>query len=436
MARIAMIGAGSVTFAGRLLADLLSFPELGESTVTLMDVRAESLDLMAEYGRRLISANRSGVRLETTGDRRRAIDGADYVIVMFQIGGVEPFRMDIEIPRHYGVDQTVGDTLGPGGIFRGLRTIPVFIEVCRDVAELSPGALLINYTNPMAILCWAAAAATPVRCVGLCHSVQHTSQQLAHYCGIPDEEVGFWVAGINHMAWFLRFERRGQDAYPLLREAAARPEVYDQDRVRFEIFKHFGYFNTESSHHMSEYVPYFRKTPETAHRYLPQRWDYPTIWSRGWEARVEPVRRQLAGEEPLPAGRSAEYGMQIIHSMETGTPRCVYANVSNAGYITNLPIGACVEVPCLVDRTGVHPCHVGDLPTQCAALNLSNINVQGLTVEAALSGDRQKVQQAVALDPLSSAVLTLDGARAMTDELLAAERPWLPQFGDTGAGGN
>jgi alpha-galactosidase len=426
MIKIAMIGAGSVVFAQRLMTDILSWPELQDSTISLMDIDSERLELIGALGDRLVREQKLPARIERTNDRRAALDGADYVIVMIQVGGVAAVRPDVEIPHRWGVDQAVGDTLGPGGIFRGLRTIPVVLDICHDMTELCPDALLINYSNPMAMICRAISASTSIRAIGLCHSVQGTSRQLASYVGVPYEDVAYWVAGINHQAFFLRFERQGTDLYPLLRQAADNPEIYARDPVRFEVMRHFGYFVTESSKHMSEYVPYFRRTRALVERYAPP-------WGRDYDLYVarqqryyESVRRQAAGEESIPTGRTPEYCSYIIHGIQTNSPLRINANVPNTGLISNLPEGACVEVPCLVDNTGVHPCHVGDLPLQCAALNRTNINVQELVVHAGLTGDRESVYQAVALDPLTAAVLTLDEARELTDELFAASAPWLP----------
>jgi alpha-galactosidase len=425
MPKIAMIGAGSVVFAQRLVTDLLSWPELEDSTIALMDVDATRLELIGGLADCLIREQQLPARIEPTTDRRAALDGADYVIVMIQVGGVLAVRPDVEIPFRHGVDQAVGDTLGPGGVFRGLRTIPVLLDICRDMAELCPRALLINYSNPMAMSCWAIAAATPIKAIGLCHSVQGTSRQLAAYVGAPYDEIAYWVAGINHQAWFLRFDWCGADAYPLLREAMADPETYAKDRVRFEVMRHFGYFVTESTRHTSEYVPYFRRTRELVERFAPP-WgrDY-TLYVERQERYYDAVRRQVAGDDPIPTDRTHEYSSYIVHSIQTNAPLRINANVPNTGLIPNLPTGACVEVPCLVDNTGIHPCYVGDLPAQCAALNRTNVNVQQLAVQAALTGDREAVYRAIALDPLTASVLSLDEARQMTDELFAASEPWL-----------
>jgi alpha-galactosidase len=426
--KIAMIGAGSVVFAQRLTTDILAWPALQGSTIALMDIDPARLELIGALADRLVRERRLPARVETTTDRRAALDGADAVVVMVQVGGVAAVRPDVEIPHRYGVDQAVGDTLGPGGVFRALRTIPVLLDICRDMAELCPRALLINYSNPMAMVCWAIAAATPIRAIGLCHSVQGTSRQLAGYVGAPYEEVAYWVAGINHMAWFLRFERAGgEDLYPALRRALDDPEIYAKDVVRFEVLRHFGAFVTESTRHMSEYVPYFRRTRELAERYAPPwRRDYDLYVARQ-EGYYDRVRRQVTGDEPIPTDRTHEYCSYILNALVTNAPVRINANVPNDGLIDNLPAGCCVEVPCLVDNAGVHACRVGDLPPQLAALNRTNINVQELAVKAALEGDREAVYRAVALDPLTASTLPLDQARRMTDELFAASAPWLPR---------
>jgi alpha-galactosidase len=427
MPKIALIGAGSVVFARTLISDLLTFAELRDSTIALMDVDPARLEMITDLAKRMVEQEGAGAEIESTLDRREALRGADYVIIIIQVGGLKMFEVDIQIPRRYGIDQTVGDTLGPGGVFRGLRTIPVLLDICHDMRELCPGALLINYANPMAMNCWAMNQAGGIRNIGLCHSVQGTAMQLARYIGAPFEEVTYWVAGINHMAWFLEFTWRGEDAYPLLRAKLEDPE-WREDGVRFEVMRHFDYFVTESTHHMSEYVPYIRQRKELIEQFDSPRWDYLERCQTGWQPHYERIKRQVAGEEPIEIRRSHEYGTFIIHSLETDTPRRVNANVANAHLITNLPQGCCVEVPCLVDGSGVRPCAVGDLPSQCAALNRTNVNLQALAVEAALTGNRRAAFQAVALDPLTAAILSLREIQQMVDELFEAEAQWLPQF--------
>jgi alpha-galactosidase len=376
------------------------------------------------------------VRIEATTDRRRALDGADFVIITIVSHGFGPRYREVDIPAAYGVRHSVGCTSGPAGIFRGLRYIPVLLEIARDVEALCPQALILDYSNPTSIVPWAMARGSKARFVGLCHSVQHTAMTLAGYVGAPYEETGHWVAGINHQAWFLRFEWRGQDAYPLLRERMEDPAVYAQDMVRFEMLRFFGYFLTESSYHNAEYVPWFRRTPE-----LIERWTPPTgAWERGAIERHEEqtrrrraaLRREASGAAPVELDRGHEYCISVIDAIVSNVPARINANVPNTGLITNLPQGSCVEVPCLVDNTGVHPCYVGDLPPQCAAVNRLRQNQDELAVKGALEGDRQAVEQAVALDPLTSSVCTLEQVREMVAALFAADAPYLPQFARAG----
>ncbi len=422
MPKIAMIGAGSVVFAKRLITDVLSWPELQDSAFSLTDIDSNRLEMIASLARRMVKERRLPAQIETTLDRREALEGADYVVVTVLIGGLDHIQKDIEIGRRYGIDQAVGDTLGPGGVMRAVRTIPVLLDICADMAELCPQALLINYSNPMAMNCWAISRATKIKAVGLCHSVQHTSHLLAEFVGLPYEEMAYWVAGINHQAWFLRFERKGKSLYPELFAAMDDPSVYDPERVRFEIMRHFGYFVTESTRHMSEYVPYFRRTGELIERYLGHYRGVEVIsrYRQSHSEHYAEVQRLIASEEPLEWSRSDEYCSYILHAIETNTPFRINGNVTNSGLITNLPAGCCVEVPCLVDNTGINPCYVGDLPPQLAAINRTNINVQDLAAKGVLEQDCKAIHQAVALDPLTSAILPLDQIEKMTAELLAA----------------
>ncbi|MDO8587480.1 MAG: alpha-glucosidase/alpha-galactosidase [Armatimonadota bacterium] len=430
MPKIALIGAGSVVFANTLTVDILSIPELRDSSLSLMDIDEDRLELSGRVGQAFIDKHKLPAKVEWTTDRRRALDGADYVIVMVQIGGLSAVEMDINIPMAHGLDQDIGDTLGPGGVFRGVRTIPVLLDMCKEMEELCPKALLINYSNPMAINCWGLGGGQDkIKFVGLCHSVQGTAGQLAHYSKIPFEETSYWVGGINHMSWFLKFEWKGEDAYPLLRKAMDDPEVCKHDKVRFEIMRHFGYFVTESSYHMSEYVPYFRKRPDLIEEFLMPRYNYLRMCREDWKPHYEHKKKQVSGEEPLPElSVSGEYCSRIIHAIETNQPYRLNGNVPNTGLITNLPDGCIVEVPILVDAAGLHPCFIGDLPSQCAALNRTNINVQELAAQAALEGDPDKLRMAIALDPHTAATMDLRSIRKMVDEMIAAERKLRPEF--------
>ncbi len=428
MVKIVLIGAGSVVFAKTLIGDILSYPELQQSTLSLVDINAARLELVAAYTRRLIGEQKLPTRLEVTTDRRRALDGADYVITVIQIGGARAYELDMNIPRRYGVDQAVGDTIGPGGVFRGLRSIPVLLEICHDMEQLCPKAWLLNYTNPMAINVRGIYSRSSIKVVGLCHSVQATAAYLARVMGIPYRCLRYWAAGVNHLAWFLSLRCNGHDLYPLLKRKMRNPEIEQGERVRASVLRMFGYFVSESSYHFSEYVPYYRRTPEEIAEYLPQPRDYLAMYENGLNEQRQSTEAQLASPEPLVIRRSHEYASYIIHSLATAAPRRFNLNVRNDRLITNLPEGACVEVPCLVDGTGVHPCHVGDLPPQCAALDRGYLNVQELAVQAALTGNRRAVRQALAVDPLTSALLRPREIRQMADEMIEAQKEWLPQF--------
>jgi alpha-galactosidase len=423
--KIAFVGAGSATFTRMLIGDLLSYPELRGATLSLHDIDEERLETSVGVAR--VTAQEAGASpvIEASLDRRRAVDGADYVINSVQVGGHAATVTDHEIPARYGLRQTIGDTLGIGGIFRALRTIPVMQGIAEDMAAGCPGAWLLNYTNPMAMICWATYSGTPQkRVVGLCHSVQNTSRELAEIVDVPFEEVDFVGAGVNHQAFILRFERDGEDLYPLLDRAIERdPEL--RRRVRVGMYLRLGYFPTESSRHGAEYVPWFMSHDEELDRYRIVQSEYVTESLENL-AEYERVRNALAAGNPLPIEPSIEYAPQIIHSIETGQPRVVYGNVENSGLIDNLPQGACVEVPCLVDATGVRPTHVGALPPQLAALNRTFLNVCELTVRAALEGRPEHVLHAAMLDPNTAATLTLDEIEQLVAELTAAHGDALP----------
>ncbi len=441
--RVVFIGAGSVVFTRNLTRDILTFPELQDAEIVLMDIDPDRLSRALKLVSRMAETAGSPVRVLATTDRRQALLGADYVVVTIQVGGKAQWEADIAIPERYGVGQCVGDTVGPGGIFRGLRHLAVFDGLIDDMAELCPRALILQYSNPMAILTWATAA-SGLKVVGLCHSVQQTSELLAGYCEVPYGELSYWVAGINHQAWFLRLEHRGEDLYPRLRLQLDNPETLALEPVRFELMARFGYFVTESSGHASEYLPYFRKRPDLlaslVKTFESAGSDYSAWFGYGLtggcvsamrvieSAYEQEVARQIAGKEPVELRRSDEYGALIIHAAETGSALRVNANVENEGLITNLPAGACVEVPCLVDDAGVHPCVVGGLPPQLASLNRSNIAVQELVVKGHLERDREAIYQAMALDPLTAAVCSLEEIWNLTDDMFAANQPWLTQF--------
>ena len=434
MSKITIIGAGSGVFTRNLVRDILSYPELSGSTISLMDIDATRLEYMRKALQRLVEQEQYPAKLEATLNRKEALKGADYVILTIQVGGLKPFEHDIYIPLKYGVRQAVGDTIGPGGVFRALRTIPVILDIAKDMEELCPEALLLNYVNPMAMNCWALNQETNIKNVGLCHSVQGTAEFLAGIIGVSMEDISYLCAGINHMAWFLRFEANGKDAYPIIREKAKDPEIYTQDVTKFEVLRHFGYYVTESSFHLSEYVPYFRKSDDwinrihRTHSWHKEYYDgmYLHCCLDAAKTLLEDLR-EMAEASYIDPRRSREYCATIIHSLETNSPNVINGNVENKGLITNLPEGCCVEVPCLVNRNGIQPTFVGNLPSQLAALNRTNINVQELAVTGALAADREAVYHAVMMDPLTSSVLDLDEIRQMVDEMFEAEKEYLPE---------
>jgi len=398
-----------------------------------MSRTAPKLRRMEAFAKRMLRENGLPGRVWATLDRREAIKGADFVVVMIQVGGLEAFGLDYKIPLKYGVDQCIGDSLGPGGVFRGLRTVPVLVEIARDMEEVArPGAIMLQYANPMAANCLALGRATRVPFVGLCHGVQTTLDLIAGYVGVPKEEITYTCGGINHMDWFLRLEHKGKDLYPKLREVFERPEYYKNEKVRGEVFRHFGYFMTESTGHLSEYVPWFRKSRKALDLYC----DEPSFGgeSGAYYKYTKALAAKYARHDPLEfesariESRSVEYCSYIMEAVVTGRPFRFMGNVRNDGYITNLPEGCCVEVPTFADATGLHPTRLGALPPQLAACCMTNVSVQTLAAEAGLEGDTEHVVHALALDPLTSAVLTLQEIRDMASELLEAERRWLPQF--------
>jgi len=434
MPKIVFVGAGSLVFFQKLMIDILSFSALRNSQFELVDIDVKRLGYVKRIAERIIRERKFPAKVHATTKRQEALSGADYVIITILVGEIEVISKDINIPLKYGVDQCIGDTLGPGGVFRALRTIPVIIDICRDIEKLCPEALVINYTNPMTMLCWAMEKATNLKYVGLCHSVQGTAMQLASYIGAPYEEVSYWVAGINHQSWFLDFKWNGKDAYPLLREKITDPKVYNKDTTRFEMLKHLGYFVTETSGHNSEYNPWFRKRKDLLRKYTRGgKWNGGTgyilqLYGKNREDYEKELEKTASGKKSLDFKRSHEYGSYIINAIQTGQTFRINGNVSNRGFITNLPQECCVEVPCYVDKHGINPCFVGDLPSQLAALNRMNISVQEMAVKAALTGDKEMAYYAVAYDPLTSAVLSLEEIRNMVEEMFEAEREYLPQF--------
>ena len=424
---IVIIGAGSVEFTRELLGDILSFPELGGVRVVLHDIDAERLETAEAITRATARAAGAHPEVVATTDRRRALDGADYVINVIQVGMHEATVRDFEIPARYGLNQTIGDTIGVGGIFRGLRTFPVLAGIAADMAQVCPDAWLLNYTNPMAMnVTYLHRVAPNLKVLGLCHSVYWTMVGLCELIDVPYDEVSYWSAGVNHQAWVLRWERGGQNLYPLLdARIADDPEL--RRRVRVDMYRRLGYYPTETSEHSSEYVPWYLHNPDEVARLRINVGEYVTI-SEANLAEYRRVREEVAGADTLPIDTgSTEYAPQGIHSLETGTRRVISANIVNDGLITNLPDGVAVEVPTVLDALGAHPMKVGDLPAQCAALNRNFLGPVDLTVRAAVEGDPGLVRAAALVDPNTAATLSVDQITELCDELTAAHGDLLPE---------
>jgi len=435
--KITFIGAGSLGFTRGLVNDILTFPAFADATLCLMDIDAARLDMIRRTVQSQVDRSGLPIKVEATMDRRAALAGAKGVLCTILHGTIEQLRRDIDIPKKYGVDFCVGDTRGAAGIFRALRTVPVMIDILRDVAELCPEAIFLNYTNPMAMLCRAAQGAFPgLQVTGLCHSVQGTAAEIAGWIGADMADVQYTCAGLNHMAFYTKYTVKGQDAYPLLRQAAQKPEVREQDLVRFALFDLLGYFPTESSAHSSEYYPWFRPKPAVLADFLARdRRERKATTGRNivkylarettWQAEEE--QRIAKGIDLHPRGQ--EYAANILNAcFGDHTPFAFNGNLRNHSLISNLPAGACVEVPALADRSGVRGIPVPPLPAQLAALCTPAALCEELAVHAALTGDREALHQAIALDPNTNAVLGLDDTRRMVEEMLAVNVDLLPQF--------
>ena len=432
MAKISFLGAGSTIFAKSVLGDCLHVPALRDAHITLIDidpVRLKDSQTMISNINRTIGANAT-IEGFLAKDAEKALKGADYVVNAIQVGGYEPSTViDFEVPKKYGLRQTIADTLGIGGIFRALRTIPVMIDYCRIMEEVAPDALLLSYSNPMAMLTGAILKATDVKTVGLCHSVQGCASHLCRELDLPTDDLQWRVAGINHQGWLLEITRHGEDLYPEIKRRAELPEYKSKDAVRFELMKWFGYYVTESSEHSAEYTPWFikAKAPELIERFHIPLDEYPRRCRKqiqGWAD----MREQLLADENLMHARGHEYASYIFEAVETGEPFVFGGNVLNTGLITNLPPNCCVEVMCIADRSGVTPTYVGDLPHQCAALSRTNVNVHELTIQAALTERKDYVYQAALLDPHTSAELTIDEIVSLCDDLIAAHGDYLPTY--------
>jgi alpha-galactosidase len=433
MTKIVFIGAGSFVFTRNLIRDVLTFPRLQDATLALVDLDPERLEFARRAAQRLIDDNHVTARVEPTLDRRAALAGADVVVCTIRVGATDVWKHDLLIPEKFGVSLNVGDTRGPSGIFRFLRTMPAMLDICRDMEELCPNAFFLNYTNPMAMLCRAIQRETSIRTVGLCHSVQGTSMMLAKWIGAPYEEITYTCAGINHLAWFLDYRWNGKDACPLIREAiTTRPEVYDEEQVRNEMFLAFDYYVTESSGHASEYNPWFRKRPDLIEKYC----THGTNWNPGHHlfslqrflAREDNWRETIDGwfAAPVDLSRGHEYAAAIVDALQGGEPFEFNGNVRNTGLVTNLPPDACVEVPVFATKEGFRPIHVGALPPQVATLTNLSSEIEEMAVEAALTRNPRLIYQAICHDPLTAAVLSLAEIKEMVDAMFEVNREYLP----------
>ena len=430
--KVTFLGAGSTVFARQLITDILHIEGLDEGTIALVDIDQRRVEMAHRIAERLVERSEKRWRVESSIERRDVLAGSDFLVNTIEVAGLANVRHDFDIPMKYGVNQCIGDTIGPGGIFKALRTGPAWLDILHDAEELCPDAWILNYTNPMSILMLAALSATKMRAIGLCHSVQGSSKQLADYLQVPYEELEWQCAGINHNSWFTTLRHQGEDMYPRLRARAQLAEVYEQDPVRFEVMRYFGAFVTESSGHFSEYVPYFRKRPELIEQYCREGYlggtgFYANNWPI-WRADNErQISEMLSGIREIPYQRSHEYGSFIIEGIALHRPTVIYGNVRNTGLIDNLPDG-CVEVACLVDHHGIRPIHFGSLPEQLAALNRAHMAVHRLVCQALLERDKEAARCALLLDPLTAAVCSPAEISAMFDEMWEAQYPYLQAF--------
>lgn len=434
MPKIAFIGAGSMVFATELMTDILLTPALGKGVFALVDIDSERLELAHQMAEFLIERTGRDWTVEASTNRNEVLAGSDYVLNMIEVAGLANVRLDYEIPLKYGIDQAIGDTIGPGGLFKALRTLPAWVAILQDVERLAPRSLVMNYTNPMSLTVLTGVRACSLPIVGLCHSIQHTSRELAEYLDLPYEEIDWRAAGINHLAWFVKLERQGQDLYPYLRERSLIPAIYEKDPVRFEIMRHLGAFPTESSGHVSEYVPYFRKRPNLIKKFmrsgylLGESGAYASCWPLERAEGAEAIHQYLSGAEEYPLERGFEFASYIIEAMATNKPAVIYGNVPNTGLIDNLPANGVVEVACLVDKKGIQPTHFGSLPTHLANLDQQHMAFHDLVATAVLEQDREAAVHALVVDPLTAAVCSLDEIRRLFEEMVKAERDYLPEF--------
>ncbi|MFW6308411.1 MAG: alpha-galactosidase [bacterium] len=436
MKKFTFIGAGSFGFTRKLVKDILSFPALEECEIALMDIDEERLSYIEKAVNKIVDMGDYPAKVTATTNRQQALKDADGVLITILQGGVQVWRKDIEIPKEYGVDINVGDTRGPAGIFRALRTIPEMLDIARDIEKYCPQAIVLNYTNPMAMLIKAMKTETDIRVSGLCHSVQGTAAMLADWIGAPMDEVTYFCAGINHQAWFLDYEWNGENAYPLIREAVQKEEIYNEEQVRNEMFLHLDYYVTESSGHNSEYNPWFRKREDLIEKYC----THGTGWNPGEYAFIlkqylkrednwEDDIKEWLDKDDINLDRGNEYAAYIFNAiLGDGEKYEFNGNVLNDGLIDNLPEGCCVEVPVIASKRGIDPLRVGKLPKQLAILTATNARCEDLAVAGSLTGDKRKIFHAISMDPLTSAVLSLAEIEDMVDDMFAANKEWLPQF--------
>ncbi|MBX4268484.1 alpha-glucosidase/alpha-galactosidase [Clostridium estertheticum] len=434
MPKITFMGAGSTVFAKNVLGDCILTPSLQDSEIALYDIDIQRLKDSEAMLNNINSNNNGHAKIKSYTNRKDALRGANYVVNAIQVGGYDPCTItDFEIPKKYGLRQTIADTLGIGGIFRALRTIPVMLDFARDMEEVCPNAWFLNYSNPMAMLTGVMLKATSIKTVGLCHSVQKCVPDLLKSLdiGVNAEDAQWKIAGINHQAWLLEVTKNGKDLYPALKAKALEKQLQGKhsDMVRYEMMLNFGYYITESSEHASEYLPYFIKSkyPELIEAFNIPLDEYPRRCIEQIE-KWKKMRNDMVENKNIQHTRTHEYASYIMEAMETGNPYKIGGNVLNTGLITNLPTEAIVEVPCLVDRSGVIPTYVGKLPQQLAALNRTNINPQLLTIDAALTGKRELIYMAAMLDPHTSAELSIDNIKSMCDDLIEAHGDWLPKY--------
>lgn len=447
MIKVVIIGAGSAMFSKNLIGDLMTYDDMQIDNISLVDINTDKLEVMEKVAKQIVKQFGRETIIKASPDRRKVLKDATFVINTIGVGGVEMYEKDLEIPDKYGCNQVVGDIIGPGGMFRFLRAYPELLRICKDMEELCPDAYFFNYTNPMAPLCLALSKESSIKVFGFCHNVQSTALQLSAYLGVSMDRVSYWAAGINHMDWFLQYKIDGEDAYPKLYEiskdkervkrladvepdySAMVPSVRVTDLVRFEIMDNFGKYVSESPFHMSEYCPYFRKNKDMIKEYyVDDRW-----WlthERYTDVYYDKLVKSLKNNEEIEVKKTFEYAPEIIYAYATGKPFRANLNVPNTGLIPNLPANSIVEVPCYTDSEGIHPCYVGNLPEQLAALNTTNIIVHQLMARAAIEKKYQFIYDAVKLDPMTAANCTLDQINGMVSELIEVNREYLEGFKD------